>query len=44
MLQLTADQVMAIQKTLNGDKRKEIIIKVENGKLVIICSDRHKIA
>jgi len=44
MLQLTADQVMAIQRTLNEDKRKEIIIKVENGNLVIICSNRKRIA
>lgn len=44
MLQLTAEQVIAIQNALNGDRRKEVIVKVENGNIVILCSQKKRIA
>ena len=44
MLQLTAKQVIEIQNALNDDKRKEVIIRVENGNLVVILSTRKRIA
>lgn len=44
MLQLTAKQVIEIQNALNADKRKEVIIRVENGNLVVILSTRKRIA
>ena len=44
MLQLTAEQVLAIQNALNGDKRKEVVVKVENGHIVILCSQKKRIA
>lgn len=43
MLQLTAEQVLKIQEALNRDKRKEVHIKVENGKIVILCVQKQRI-
>ena len=43
MLELTAEQVFAIQKALAQDKRKEVVIKVENGKIVILCVHKTRI-
>lgn len=44
MLQLTAEQVLAIQHALNSDKRREIVIKVENGHIVVLCNQKKRIA
>lgn len=44
MLQLTAEQLMAIHRAVNEDKRKEVVIKVENGKLVVLCAQKKRIA
>ena len=43
MLELTMEQVYKIQQALNQDKRKEVIIKVENGKIVILCCHKQRI-
>lgn len=43
MLELTMEQVYKIQQALNQDKRKEVIIKVESGKIVILCCHKQRI-
>ena len=44
MLQLTSEQVIQIQNALNGDKRKEVVVKVENGHIVVLCVQKKRIA
>ncbi len=43
MLELTMEQVHRIQQALNQDGRKEVVIKVEHGKLVVLCVQKKKI-
>lgn len=42
-LQLQAEQIDKINRALNADGRKEITIRVENGKLVILLVQKKKI-
>lgn len=44
MVQLTAEQVIAINAELNRDKRKEIVIKIENGHPVVLSNQKKRIA
>ena len=44
MLKLTAEQVILIQNALNGDKRKEVVLKVENGQIVVLLVQKRRIA
>lgn len=43
MLELTMEQVHKIQQALSQDKRKEVVIKVENGRLVVLCVHKQRI-
>lgn len=43
MCELTYEQVRQIQQALNEDKRKEVVLKIENGKIVILCVHKKRI-
>ena len=43
MCELTLEQVRQIQQALSEDKRKEVVVKVENGKIVILCVHKKRI-
>lgn len=42
-LQLQKEQIEKIETALNGDKRKEVVLKVQDGKLVILLVQKKKI-
>lgn len=44
MLTLSAEQVIQIQNALNSDKRKSVLLKVENGQIVVILLQKKRIA
>ena len=43
MCELSYEQVRLIQQALNEDKRKEVVLKIENGKIVILCVHKKRI-
>ena len=44
MLQLTPEQIQKIESALKEDKRKVVVVKVENGNLVVLCVHKKRIA
>lgn len=43
MIQLEPKDVAKIHKIINADGRKEAVVKVENGKVVVLMVERKKI-